>query len=52
MNKTLINSEPNTWKNVNEKNFNSRLPTIMTEGEIAEKMFTKGWKFNVFNVEG
>jgi hypothetical protein len=48
----LIESNSSQWKSVEGKNFNNRLPQILTEGKVAEKMFTKGWKFNMFNVQG
>lgn len=34
------------------KEFNDRLPEILKKGKVAEKMFTKGWKFDMFNVQG
>ena len=34
------------------KEFNDRLPEILKNGKMAKKMFTKGWKFDMFNVKG
>jgi hypothetical protein len=31
------------------KNFNDRIPEVLKEGEFSRKMFTFGWKFNMFN---
>jgi hypothetical protein len=31
------------------KNFNDRIPEVLKEGELSRKMFTYGWKFNMFN---
>jgi|TARA_B110000977_G_C10669647_1_gene335142 hypothetical protein len=32
-----------------EKKYNDRLPEQIRENELGEKMFSKGWKFNMFN---
>ena len=32
-----------------DKSFNNRLPHIVIENEIGQKMFYRGWKFNMFN---
>jgi hypothetical protein len=39
-------------KTATEKEFNDRLPNVLKNGEVAQKMFTKGWKFDMFNVDG
>ena len=31
------------------KNFNDRIPEVLKDGELSRKMFTFGWKFNMFN---
>jgi len=31
------------------RNFNNRIPEVFKEGELTRKMFTFGWKFNMFN---
>ena len=33
------------------KEFNDRLPEILKNGQMTQKMFTKGWKFDMFNVQ-
>ena len=32
-----------------QKMFNDRVPDSVKNTEIGRKMFTKGWKFNMFN---
>ena len=32
-----------------EKKYNDRIPEQIRENELGEKMFSKGWKFNMFN---
>lgn len=34
------------------KEFNDRVPTILKKGSFSKKIFTKGWKFDMFNVRG
>lgn len=34
------------------KSYNDRMPQILKENELSEKVFNKGWKFNLFNVQG
>lgn len=34
---------------VADKEFNNRVPEILTQTKVSEKVFTKGWKFNLFN---
>jgi len=37
---------------VDQDKFNNRLPSVLQEGKVANKMFNQGWKFNLFNVQG
>jgi len=32
-----------------EKKYNERLPENIRDNELGQKMFSKGWKFNMFN---
>jgi len=32
-----------------EKKYNERLPENIRDNEYGQKMFSKGWKFNMFN---
>ena len=34
------------------KEFNDRVPKILKKGNLSKKIFTKGWKFDMFNVKG
>lgn len=34
------------------KKYNDRLPEVLKKGDVAQKMFSKGWKFDLFNVTG
>lgn len=38
-----------TEKVVEEKQYNNRVPQILTQTSMSKKVFTKGWKFNLFN---
>lgn len=45
----------NFLDNVNEENehakkYNDRLPSMLKSNELSEKMFSKGWKFDLFNM--
>jgi hypothetical protein len=31
------------------KEYNDRVPQVLTQSKISQKVFTKGWKFNLFN---
>jgi hypothetical protein len=31
------------------KQYNDRVPQVLTQSKISKKVFTKGWKFNLFN---
>ena len=31
------------------KEYNDRVPQVLTQSKISLKVFTKGWKFNLFN---
>lgn len=35
--------------NQEEKEYNNRLPSILESNELTTKMFSEGWKFNLFN---
>lgn len=35
-----------------QKEFNDRVPTILKKGRLSRKIFTQGWKFDMFNVTG
>jgi hypothetical protein len=35
-----------------KKKYNDRLPTILKKNELSQKMFNKGWKFDLFNAKG
>jgi hypothetical protein len=32
-----------------KKQYNDRVPTILSQTKMTKKVFTKGWKFNLFN---
>jgi hypothetical protein len=34
------------------KSYNDRLPSILKTNELSDKMFNKGWKFDLFNAKG
>ena len=36
-------------KQTEEKGYNSRLPEFVNDNQTTQKLFTKGWKFNLFN---
>jgi hypothetical protein len=36
-------------KNQAKKEFNSRVPQVLTQTKMSQKVFTKGWKFDLFN---
>lgn len=40
----LENNEPVS------KEFNDRVPSILKKGKLSRKMFTQGWKFDMFNI--
>lgn len=40
----LLDEKGNT-----KKEFNNRVPEVFTQTKMSEKVFTKGWKFNLFN---
>jgi len=31
------------------RQFNDRVPELLQEDEVSQKLFTRGWKFNIFN---
>jgi hypothetical protein len=31
------------------KEYNDRVPQVFTQSRISQKVFTSGWKFNLFN---
>jgi hypothetical protein len=35
--------------NQEEKEYNNRVPSILESNELTTKMFSEGWKFNLFN---
>jgi len=46
----LINDDDKEVKE--ETEYNNRLPEFVSENETSKKLFTKGWKFNMFNEMG
>ena len=34
-----------------EKEHNNRVPSFLKKSQIGDKLFTNGWKFNLFNTE-
>jgi hypothetical protein len=38
-----------TQNQIDEKDFNNRVPKVLVQTKISQKIFTKGWKFNLFN---
>lgn len=34
------------------KKYNDRVPSMLKSNELSEKMFSKGWKFDLFNMTG
>lgn len=35
-----------------EHSFNSRLPTLLREDELTQRLVGTGWKFDLFNTRG
>lgn len=46
----MINDDDKEVKE--ETEYNNRLPEFVSENETSKKLFTKGWKFNMFNEMG
>ena len=36
-------------ESVADKQYNNRLPKVLESNELATKMFSEGWKFDLFN---
>lgn len=37
---------------VDERHFNNRIPALLREDELSQRLIGRGWKFNLFNVRG
>lgn len=35
-----------------ESHFNSRIPALLREDELSQRLIGRGWKFNLLNVRG
>jgi len=44
--------EDDTEKITLHKQYNDRVPRILRSNQLMEKLFTKGWKLDLFNQQG